>query len=131
MPAAKTEADDIILLRSHTRDTMASTPLLPVGVEIHPLDIVRLRDGDEHRLVLDQILGREIACVEGNLRSAGVAELQGDLGGLAPDLVLDVCLGREDRLEPADLCFEIVLLIRLFSAAQAPRACGAASAGLH
>ena len=91
---------------------MAATPLLPVGVEVHPLDVIRRRDGDEHGLVLDQILGREIARVEGDLRPAGVAELQCDLGGLAPDLVLDVCLAREDRLEPADLCFEIVLLIR-------------------
>src|SRR5438067_329572 len=52
--------DDVLLLRLHARHALAAAPLAPIGLDVSPLDVARARDCDDHLLVGEQVLDREL-----------------------------------------------------------------------
>jgi len=106
--------DEVLLAGLHAGTTLAAALLRPIGRQRHPLDVARMRDGDDHVLALDQVLvlhlavlidddgpaGRRIFGLDGDHlvlddrldagpRSQDV-QIVGDLGGELVELVLDL-----------------------------------------
>ena len=82
--------DEILVTCLHPRAALAAAPLRAIGRERHPLDIAKMRDGDDHVLALDKILVVDARRIVENDRPA-----RRRMGGLDRDhLILD------DRKEP-------------------------------
>ena len=76
--------DEVLVLERLPVEPAAAAPLLLVRRHRRALDVARVRDGDHHLLVGDQVLDRELALVARDLRAALVAVLVDDLLQLAP-----------------------------------------------
>src|SRR5205823_443762 len=94
--------DDVLLLRLHARHALAAAPLAPIGLDVRPLDVARARDRDDHLLVGEQVLDRELGRLGDDLGPARVAVLLLDREQVLADDRHQLRLGREDALELLD-----------------------------
>ena len=75
-------ADEILFLRRHASTALAAAPLRAIGRQRNALDIAAMRDGDDHVLVLDQVLDVVLELLLDDLGLARRGELVADLGEL-------------------------------------------------
>jgi hypothetical protein len=61
------------LARGHPDHPLAAAALSPIGTDIGPFDQAVVRDGDDHSLVGDQVLDRDLALVRHQVRRRAVA----------------------------------------------------------
>ena len=77
--------DEILVLQRLPVEPASAAALLLVRRDRRALDVAGVRDGDDHLLVGDQVLDRELAFVARDLGAALVAVLLGDVAA-APSL---------------------------------------------
>ena len=94
--------DKILVLQSLTAQAAPATALLAIGRDRGALDVTRVGDGDDHVLLGDQILARELAFIAGDLGATLVAVLVGDRLQLIADDLHAARLRREDVLHLLD-----------------------------
>ena len=94
--------DDVLLLGLHARHALAAAPLAPVRLDVRPLDVARARDRDDHLLVGEQVLDRELGRLGDDLGPARVAVLLLDREQVLADDRHQLRVGREDALELLD-----------------------------
>ncbi len=104
--------DAIIVLCGHADDAAAPAPLVAVGVEVNPFDVVRGGERDQHRFILDEVLPIEgLGCVPDpgppliTVTGTDVDEFLFDLGE-------DARLACEDSREPLNLLYEGIALVQ-------------------
>src|SRR5439155_216256 len=65
--------DDVLLLGLHARHALAAAPLAPVRLDVRPLDVARARDRDDHLLIGQEVLDRQLGRLGEDLGAPDVA----------------------------------------------------------
>ncbi len=103
--------DTVVVFRRHADDATPAAPLVPVGVEVDPLHVVRGGERDQHRFILDEVFFLQDLGRVPDLGPPFVTETGGDIDEFLPDLGEDACFACEDRGQPFDLQCESVALV--------------------
>lgn len=103
--------DEILLLRRHALNTLATAVLAAVGVERHALDVVVVRQRDDDVFLGDEVLDVDLARVDRQARAARIAELRLDCLELVLDDGEDAALVREDGLVLLDGLQDFLVLL--------------------
>ena len=92
----------VVLLGPHPVQAAAAPALPPVGRDGNALDVAGVRDRDDHVLVGDQVLHREVAFLAHYLRAPVVSEPFQQVVQLTLEDVEPLRLGRQDSLQLLD-----------------------------
>src|SRR5207249_8653702 len=82
----------------YARHALAAAPLAPVRLDVRPLDVPGARDRDDHLLVGQEVLDRQLGRLGEDLGAPGVAELLLELEELLPDDGHELRAGGQDAL---------------------------------
>ncbi len=100
----------VALARGHANDAASSAALRAIAGDVRALDQRAVRDGDDHALVGDQVLDRDLAFVGHDLRAALIAVLVLDGVELLLDDREHAYLLRENVTEILDLLQQFLVL---------------------
>src|SRR3989442_86714 len=103
--------DDVLLLRLHPGHALAAAALAPVGLDVSPLDVAGARVRDDHLLVGEQVLDRELGRLGQDFRAARIAVLFLDGQELRPDDRHQFRVGGEDALQLLDEGQRLLVLL--------------------
>ena len=112
----------VVLLRDGPTRAGPAPALGPVLVEIGALDVAFARDGDDHRLVGNHVLGREIAALVVDFGAAAVAVPLPDIFQLGFDDAALQYVRIEHRFQVVDKLHQLVVLGHNLVALQAGEA---------
>src|SRR5919108_250414 len=102
--------DDVLFFRLHARDALAPATLAAVGLDVRALDVARARDGDDHLLVGQEVLDRQLRRLGEDLGAPRVAVFLLDGAQLVLDDPHQLDVGREDALELLDELQDLFVL---------------------
>src|SRR5690606_39045813 len=94
--------DPVLVLRLHPHEATSAAALRAVRVDGQALDVARVGDGDDHLLVRDEVLDREVGAVADDLGAALVAVGAGYLAQLLLDDLEALLAALEDRAQLGD-----------------------------
>src|SRR5438874_2564362 len=103
--------DDVFLFRLHAGHALAAAALAAVGLDVRALDVARARDGDDHLLVGEEVLDRQLRRLGENLGAPRVAVLLFDLEQLLLDDVHQLGVRGQDALELLDQREHLLVLL--------------------
>src|SRR5256885_16778975 len=89
----------------------AAAPLAPVRLDVRPLDVARARDRDDHLLVGQEVLDRQLGRLGEDLGAPDVAVLLLELEQLLPDDAHELRVGGQDALELLDEPQRLLVLL--------------------
>src|SRR5947199_2911405 len=103
--------DDVFLFRLHAGHALAPAALAAVGLDVRALDVARARDGDDHLLVGEEVLDRQLRRLGEDLGAARVAVLLFDFEQLLLDDAHQLGVRGQDALELLDQREHLLVLL--------------------
>src|SRR5262245_17926004 len=103
--------DDVLFLRLHAGDALAAAALAAIRLHVRALDVTRARDGDDHLLVGQEVLDRQLGRLGHDLGTPRVAVLLLDGAQLFLDDPHELDVGGEDALELLDQLEDLFVLL--------------------
>src|SRR5262245_2182384 len=94
--------DDVLFLRLHAGHALAAAALTPIRLDVGALDVAGARDRDDHLLVGQQVLDRQLGGLGQDLGAPRVAVLVLDRDQLRSDDRHQLRVGGQDALELLD-----------------------------